>query len=337
MVRYMRLFRSKKKSDIPEWGLSSTKGPVGLKVLHDSPNADLDIIFIHGLTCNRTKTWTHQNGTFWPKDLLANDIPQARIMTFGYELDLLNFTSTSTSTSKSATNRLHDTAQSLSYALVSQRIDCPTRPIMFIAHGLGGLICQQVFILSNSVDGLWAISSSAIGVIFMGTPHYGSSLAHYGEKLANCVRAKGDVMHVGALDLDLGSDDLQCIAGEFQGMLSRGELVVNVLCFYEMEGVNDVVGKIVEQEEAVLRGCESFGVRGDHCGMVRFEGFADEGYCTVTDVVRRWIRELDDGNGLVVDKSAAGPGAGSPGLPVGGPAWLESWTPGNYFWGRDRD
>ncbi|KAJ5143578.1 uncharacterized protein N7515_002365 [Penicillium bovifimosum] len=326
MVRYKGLFKSKRKSDNPEWGLFSTKGAVGLEVLHDPPNAELDIIFIHSLTANRTRTWTHQNGTFWPNDLLANDIPNARIMTFGYELDLLHFTSTSTL----STNRLHDHAQSLSYALVSQRIDCSARPIIFIAHGLGGLICQQAFILSNCVDGLWAISSSAIGVVFMGTPHYGSSLSYYGEKLVNCVRRKGDIMHVAALERHLGPNDLQRVAGEFQGMLRRGDLAVNVFCFYEMEGVNDV-GKIVEEEAAVLRGCESLGLTGDHCGMARFEGFADEGYGIVREIVRRWMKEArKDGNGMVVDKSSVVSG-GSSCWESGLVGELDSWE---LFWGK---
>jgi hypothetical protein len=246
-------------------------------------------------------------------------------MTFGYELDLLHFTSTSTTTPVS--NRLHDHAQSLSYALVSQRIDCSARPIVFIAHGLGGLICQQVFILSNCVDGLWAISSSAIGVIFMGTPHYGASLAYYGEKLAKCVNAKGEVVHLGTLDL--GLNDLQRVAGEFQGMLSRGDLLARLFCFYETKGVNDVVGKIVEEDAAVLRGCESFGLGADHCGMARFEGLADEGYVTVREVVRRWMKESRE---MVLDRPSAGYAVGSACLPVvGSPAWLESWTPGTYF------
>lgn len=44
------------------------------------------IIFIHGLTGDREKTWTAKGAaTPWPQDLLPQAVPQARILTFGYD------------------------------------------------------------------------------------------------------------------------------------------------------------------------------------------------------------------------------------------------------------
>ena len=57
------------------------------------------IVFVHGLTGGRESTWTEKKtGTFWPKDLLPKDIPEARIFTFGYDTDIgaLNCASTNT-------------------------------------------------------------------------------------------------------------------------------------------------------------------------------------------------------------------------------------------------
>lgn len=47
------------------------------------------IVFVHGLNPFNTpnfaeKTWTHENGTFWPKDILHNNVPNCRILLFGY-------------------------------------------------------------------------------------------------------------------------------------------------------------------------------------------------------------------------------------------------------------
>jgi len=36
----------------------------------------------------REKTRTHEDGTFWPQDLLPNDFPKTRILTFGYNADI---------------------------------------------------------------------------------------------------------------------------------------------------------------------------------------------------------------------------------------------------------
>jgi hypothetical protein len=51
---------------------------------------------VHGLTGGRKSTWTDKRtGTFWPKDLLKRDIPNARIITFGYDSKVVKFRSVS--------------------------------------------------------------------------------------------------------------------------------------------------------------------------------------------------------------------------------------------------
>jgi hypothetical protein len=40
----------------------------------------VDIVFVHGLNGKRHGTWTKGN-VLWPRDLLAQDFPKARIMT----------------------------------------------------------------------------------------------------------------------------------------------------------------------------------------------------------------------------------------------------------------
>src|SRR2546423_3057046 len=71
----------------------------------------LSIVFVHGLTGNREKTWTHRNGIFWPDALLSENFPRARIMTFGYDADVVRFWTIASS------NRLDDHGKSLAYAL----------------------------------------------------------------------------------------------------------------------------------------------------------------------------------------------------------------------------
>jgi len=57
-----------------------------LRLSTDSNNAiyAVDIVFVHGLNGHWMKTWTHENGTFWPKDLLPHALPGARIYSYGY-------------------------------------------------------------------------------------------------------------------------------------------------------------------------------------------------------------------------------------------------------------
>lgn len=44
------------------------------------------IIFVHGLTGDREKTWKTKNAiTPWPQTLLPPKVPNARILTYGYD------------------------------------------------------------------------------------------------------------------------------------------------------------------------------------------------------------------------------------------------------------
>lgn len=50
----------------------------------------ISIIFVHGLTGSRESTWTDKvSKVFWPKDLLAEDLPKGRVITFGYDADII--------------------------------------------------------------------------------------------------------------------------------------------------------------------------------------------------------------------------------------------------------
>ena len=49
-------------------------------------------MFIHGLTGDRESTWTAKGAAApWPESLLSNNLPQARIIMYGYDADVVNF------------------------------------------------------------------------------------------------------------------------------------------------------------------------------------------------------------------------------------------------------
>jgi len=56
----------------------------GLIELHLPENPAVDIRFVHGLGGGSLSTWTSSE-ICWPRDLLKDDIPDARILAFGFE------------------------------------------------------------------------------------------------------------------------------------------------------------------------------------------------------------------------------------------------------------
>jgi hypothetical protein len=63
----------------------------------------LSLVAVHGLDGHAVGTWTHvQTRVFWLKDLLPAALPDVRVMTFGYNANLWNFTGQQTLRSISA-------------------------------------------------------------------------------------------------------------------------------------------------------------------------------------------------------------------------------------------
>ena len=124
---------------------------------HRSPSNS--IIAVHGLGGRASDTWTHPDSrTFWLKDLLPDRLPGVRTLTFGYNARRLkhaaDLTFADVATQLIAGIQLHRTTPQVSvYRLgsdvnllsnITTHIKEQSRPIIFIAHSLGGLIVKKV-------------------------------------------------------------------------------------------------------------------------------------------------------------------------------------------------
>ena len=114
------------------------------------------IVAIHGLQGHSISTWTHSNSNvFWLRDLLPENVKNARIMTFGYNADVWLSRST-LDVDNHCSNlfaNLIDVRETDEVRFQPQRLrpsikqDFPQekeRPIIFIAHSLGGMLLKKV-------------------------------------------------------------------------------------------------------------------------------------------------------------------------------------------------
>jgi hypothetical protein len=118
---------------------------------------------------------------FWPQDLLKEDFPKARVMTFGYN------TSITQGYHAAHQGNIFSHARDLLYRLEAKRRNATKRDLVFIAHSLGGILVKEVLRRSETDPDpkINRIFMSTTGVFFFGTPHRGSKdWASFGEGIA---------------------------------------------------------------------------------------------------------------------------------------------------------
>jgi ankyrin repeat protein len=124
------------------------------------------IVCVHGLGGSVTSTWHHdETGKTWinDADFLGRLKDVARVMTYGYNGDVAaNMTSASIA--------LH--ATELLGMLLTAFGRWGGGPLIFVAHGMGGLIVKRAVLLAQNVAAYRAIQENCSGVIFLGTPHH---------------------------------------------------------------------------------------------------------------------------------------------------------------------
>ncbi|KAI9838418.1 MAG: hypothetical protein M1837_002501 [Sclerophora amabilis] len=272
-----------------------TDGSYGMQTLSEPKDALADIVFVHGLTGNRKTTWTDtKTGVFWPVDLLPAVLEQdelgARIMTFGYDADVVGLLETASS------NRLRDHGKSLAEerAMLRLRSHTSNRPPIFVTHDLGGLVCEQALLISrDSADAhLTDLLEATHAIAFLGTPHHGSDKAGWTKVLRNFANifryTNKDLLRV----LEPGSEVLAGLEETFHVMLDKrdqaGKRRIHIFCFYEEIGVLGI-GQIVPMYSAVLSRYGNKSIHADHVGMTKFESAQSQGFQDVSGRLWLWV------------------------------------------------
>ncbi|KAF2745974.1 hypothetical protein M011DRAFT_405378, partial [Sporormia fimetaria CBS 119925] len=249
------------------------------------------IVFVHGLTGNRETTWCYEKKLLWPRDLLHKEFPNVRVLTFGYDAEVIGFLN------MAGRNSVRDHGKSLAQDLAGRRTrtDSRDRPLIFVAHSLGGLVVEQSLLIGRGSSQLHvkALLSSTIAIAFMGTPHLGSRKADWAgplTQLSNLLRKTNkEIVSM----LRLGSEVRGNLQEEFHTMLEdrrKNEGVwIDVFCFYESCPTSGLEWLIVPRQSAILTGYPNASIHQNHSNMTKFSGDRDAGYVRVRDQLWIWV------------------------------------------------
>ncbi|KAJ5153991.1 uncharacterized protein N7500_009430 [Penicillium coprophilum] len=221
--------------------MMGTVSPVGLTVLSDPQDVAADRKRQEEAASSATQNEEigATSGVFWPGDLLKEDLPQARIMTFGYN--------TNVQQGYHAVNQgnIFSHARNLLYELEAKRRKAPDRRLIFVAHSLGGILVKEALRRSehDPDEAIRKIYSSTIGIFFFGTPHRGSrewaSLGEGVARVAGCLLGmdvNSEVVHA----LLPTGPELELCRESFAVQWEQRRAALAVRTFQESKGISGI-------------------------------------------------------------------------------------------------
>ncbi len=248
-----------------------------LEVVYESslPRAYLDIVAVHGiLEFNPNEAWiaTDSEGLHpisWLTDqtMLPKYLPNIRVLQFTYA------TPTSQDSLKS---HLSKTSQSLADLLIQNVSTTSNRPIIFVAHGYGGLIVLKT--LSRS-----EISKRTVGVACFAVPF---------RLVQRCHALPGSPTPLSTITgrAPTITETLSNLLQEFRSESESKRILVR--CFYELENSGED-GLIVPRNAATIEESNAgnttpgtFALKTNHSNMNKFSTPDDPNFELVCDVMQ---------------------------------------------------
>ncbi|KAH6994901.1 hypothetical protein EDB80DRAFT_728193 [Ilyonectria destructans] len=278
---------------------SKTGESSGLQIVRNPEHAEIDIVAVHGLGGEGFRSWTtaepKARPKAWLQELLAKDIPNSRIMTYGYVSDGVNYRYL-------VRNVLYGRALDMVKELGAQRSRDGTarRPLFFIAHSLGGWIVKRALIISSeAIDPqLKDIELSTCGVAFFGTLSPGRPSSP--SPLANVIRRTTSGFETDprssrssrssrSFTMEPQPSDIEWLENQMEAFKA---ITANLprLSFHETKKSSD--GFIVDKRHS-MQGSDGaqIGLKATHSDLVKFQG-RDSNYKTF---IARFREMIDKG------------------------------------------
>jgi hypothetical protein len=240
-------------------------------------------MFVHGFTGHPERTWTYKGevrdnqygcydddgerplkirkllgsasshykrsgacrAVYWPRDLIPTTVPNARVLTYGYETHIRHWLGPAISK-----NTVYDIAWDFLISLEAARCQKPSRPLLFIAHNLGGIVIKEALRRSRGCEiyqsHLRSIYESTSGIIFFGIPHGGTNprglILHIAERI---FRAAGFSVNKQIINTLLPSSErLKELRDKFGPMARQQNWTI--YSFQEQYGVKALIGNKVK-------------------------------------------------------------------------------------------
>ncbi|ORY70348.1 uncharacterized protein BCR38DRAFT_471661 [Pseudomassariella vexata] len=298
------LYRLKHASDEHPYRYDCTF--YGITPLYEDKSAiKCDIIAVRGLASHAIGSWkSPKSNDIWLRDWLPEDIPNVRVLLYGYDTTLLK------NTSKAS---IEDLGQRLLESLIAFRTSDKTerRSVVFIGHSLGGLLIKEALLraywspdVNKEHKLLYTICN---GLLFFGVPNHGLR----NEKLSSIISGQPNQALINSLVVDnesepspflrrLSADFARCFKGQ-QRVISFYERKLSTTVEMHLDGKLRKSGPLalmVTKQSATSTGLtavpdeDNIPFDTDHSGLVKYEDRGQDAYHIVKERLRTLIHEL---------------------------------------------
>ncbi|KAG7289228.1 hypothetical protein NEMBOFW57_005593 [Staphylotrichum longicolle] len=291
----------------------ATTGSQGLEILvpsnylPDQGNVEIDIVAVPGLGADPSRSFGSETprGLNWLSDEregIRSDIPKSRVLLYHYDSRWLG--------AQAKEQTIYNVAILLLESIVEKRkgTDEVARPLVFLAHSMGGLVVAKALALAaqqrDKIEYMRVIECFA-GAIFFGTPFGGSSSQAKAYLLATFLEKVNRAVPSQLLQLlDPDRDSLEELRRDFVNLALK-EPKAKLVCFYELEPTNYLQEKVsgwvpknyfklgprevvVTKESATLHGAADRGMPCNHRQLNRFDNAKDGRY----EIVRHHLKDI---------------------------------------------
>ncbi|KAI8944499.1 hypothetical protein F4801DRAFT_599698 [Xylaria longipes] len=224
-----------------------------------------------------------EHNVFWPRDYLLEDVSEAEVWTYGYNADVIGGLFLANN-QNSVSQHGRDLAVKLEREIENQA------PIIFVAHSLGGIVVKDAIHRSE------LFQSRTKLIVFLGTPHRGSSYAGWGAIASNLVSLAFQDSNKGLVQtLQVNSEVLDNIQEEFLRIAHRAGIKVH--SFQEaraISGVKGLHGKVVDDYSSKVGLPPPFetveSIDANHMQIARCRNKTDPQYHDIVGVLKQFIR-----------------------------------------------
>ncbi|EWC43932.1 hypothetical protein DRE_01284 [Drechslerella stenobrocha 248] len=272
---------------------------IGLKILCNPQEANIDIVAIHGIGAHPDDTWCTSAASKgadpgyvnWLSDprMLPLAVPTARIMRYGYKSRWFG--------GETIRQDVTTVADRLLVALSLKRDDYENRPLLFIAHGFGGLVVLRA-LLKDKHFMESKIYQTTVGLVFFGTPFRGADLTQ--TELIQAAQDEYEDVDSRILRITEPNDEvLLQLVQDFMTVRARSKMAAELVCFYEQVpcDVMALLGKEgkkairVGESSGCLDGAQRYSMPRTHFDINKFSDPEEEDYELVKSEILRIVKK----------------------------------------------